>query len=73
MNNAHIIASSKLIADIDPVLARVWLSQPFKRSGLVTAFHRSLSNCSRYSTIADHIAVVLRSAIDTTRQDEVTA
>ena len=73
MNNKHITAAAALIADIDPALARVWLKQPFNRHGMVTAFHRSLSNCPRSAGMADRIAVALRSAIDTTTAELVEA
>ena len=55
--------AANLIADIDPALSALWLSSPFQRHNLVTAFHASLSK-SRYAPMADRIAVMLRSAID---------
>jgi hypothetical protein len=64
MNTPQIRAAAALIADIDPALSRVWLTQPFQRHNVVTAFHRSLSNAPRYAGLADQIAVCLRSVID---------
>lgn len=70
-NNQSIISASKLIADIDPALAALWLRDPFHRDAMVTAFHKSLSSCY-LAHLADHIAVLLRSAIDSTRQPVLT-
>lgn len=69
MQNANITAAATLIADIDPTLAGLFLAQPFNRSAIVTAFHKSLSNSTTYAHMADHIAVFLRSAIDSTKVD----
>lgn len=55
--------AAKLIADIDPALSSAFLANPFRRHDLVTVFHQSLMN-SRYSHLADGIAVFCRSAID---------
>jgi hypothetical protein len=70
MNNQNIIAAATLIADIDPALSSLFLSQPFNRHAIVTAFHKSLSNSATYASMADKIAVFLRSAIDSTVQPE---
>jgi hypothetical protein len=55
--------AAALIRDFDPALASAFLSQRFNRHALISAFHRSLSN-SRYASMADQIAVALRSAVD---------
>lgn len=59
----HIKAVAELVRDIDPGLADAFISQPFNRHALVTAFHGTLCS-SQYAHLADHIAVTLRSAID---------
>ena len=56
-------AVAQLIADIDPALARVFVSSPFQRHNIVTAFHGALLK-SKYAVLADRIAVQLRQAID---------
>ena len=66
MINANIQAAAQLIAEIDPALSRAFLSQPFNRHTLVTAFHKSLSN-SFYAPMADRISSFCRSAIDSTK------
>lgn len=69
MNSQNIINAAALIADIDPSLSRLFLDQPFNRHAIVTAFHRSLINSASFANLADHIVVVLRSAIDSNREE----
>lgn len=69
MNNQNIIKAAALIAEIDPALSSLFLAQPFNRHAIVTAFHRSLSNSNSFAHLADHIAVVCRSAIDSTCEE----
>jgi len=64
--NSSIIEASNLIALIDPAMSKAFLSQPFHRHALVTAFYQSLLKSATYRDRAEEIAVRLRSAIDTT-------
>jgi hypothetical protein len=59
----HIQSAAALIAQLDKPLAALFLSSPFQRHNIVTAFHASLAK-SKFAAIADEIAVALRYAVD---------
>lgn len=63
MTTQSITNAANLIADIDPALASAFVAQPFQRHNLITAFWQSLQG-TRFETLSDRIAVILRSAID---------
>lgn len=63
MTTFTINQAATLIADIDPALAKAFIANPFQRHNLVTSFHGSLLK-SKFAHMADHIAVICRSAID---------
>jgi hypothetical protein len=63
MTNSSILRAAEIIREIDPALAQAFISKPFHRHQLVTAFHASMMKCY-LAPMADRIAVMLRSAID---------
>lgn len=67
--NEQIIAAAEIIGQFDQSLANLFLSRPFHRHAAVSALHQSLSKSANYASMADRIAVTLRSAIDTVKYD----
>lgn len=65
--NKNIIFAAQLIAEIDPALSRAFLDNRFQRHNLVTAFHRGLQG-TKWESMSDKIAMLCRSAIDSTQE-----
>jgi hypothetical protein len=66
MLNAKIIAASKLIADFDASLSRLFLDQPFSRHTIATALHETMMRSGYPEDLSDRVSVFIRSAIDST-------
>lgn len=62
-NSIFTNAAADVIADIDPKLATMFRNNPFQRDAIISALHKSLSQCS-LASMADEITVTLRSMMD---------